>query len=822
MHLRAAIALGTLLLVTAHCGVATARQVHPFNAGWRFKLGADADGPKLTVDDSSWRQVRLPHDWAISGPFDPAAAGNTGKLPWQGEAWYRKRFVVPKLAKGQRVYLLFDGVMAEPSVWINGKQAGEWDYGYNSFWVDATSLINPGESTLFAVHANTQRHRSRWYPGAGIYRKVSLHITNPVHVAHWGMHVRTPQVETKLATALVRCRVENKGAQPQEATITLSLLAPNGTEVLKSAKPQTQTIPARGSLVFEHNFEVRDPKLWSPNEPMLYAARAQIAIDKDQIDERSTRFGFRKVEFTPNYGMYLNGRRLQLKGVNLHHDLGPLGAAFSKPLMRRRLVMMKDMGANAIRTSHNPAAPELLDLCDELGFFVFNELFDKWDDTADLHDAELFEPYMQRQVRNFVLRDRNHPSVVVWSIGNEIGSVLSSPTPENRSKINFLVKEFKRHDETRPVTMGSHLLKALQHKTLNGLDLQSWNYSQKYQSAKERYPKKPTIYSESASALSTRGYYAAPPVRSKTDFDNQTRQIGSHDLNAAAWADIPDVEFERMQRDQYCAGEFVWTGYDYLGEPTPFDDAWSKKLTGDFSRSARSSYFGIVDLCGLPKDRYFLYRSHWAPEKTTIHLLPHWNWEQGQSVPVFAYTNGDEAELLLNGKSLGRRKKAKKAGAGYYGVMNRYRLKWDNIPFEPGELTVVAYQQGKEIGTATTRTAGKPHAVRLTADRKQLTGDGVDLSEVLVEVVDKEGVVCPTSNNRIQFELGGPAAIAGIGNGDPTSLESFVDAQHQVFQGKAVLLLRTRAGSAGEVRLTAQSEGLQPVSISIQVALPGQ
>lgn len=797
-----------------------------FNEGWRFAPGEQADGASPQLNDNGWKPVRVPHDWAIAGPFDPKGSGNTGKLPWRGEGWYRKKFKLPTDQADRKVYFLFDGVMAQPEIWINGKRAGGWDYGYNSFWIDATKHIEPGKENLIAVHVDTRKHRSRWYPGAGMYRKVTMHVTGPVHAGHWGMHVTTPTAEKEESVAIVRCRVENHRTTPHEAKIGISLLGPDGA-VIGEPEPQTQTIPARGSVVVEHKFKVPKAKLWDIKKPTLYTARLKATDAEGLLDEQEQRFGFRKIEFTPKYGFYLNGRHLQLKGVNLHHDLGPLGAAFSKPALRRQLEMMQDMGANAIRTSHNAAAPELLDLCDELGLLVFNELFDKWDDTADLHDQSKFNEFMERQVGNFVRRDRNHPCVIVWSIGNEISVVEQNKEGKQKERVDKLVALFKKHDDTRPITLGCHMPKAaLASNVLDSLDVLSWNYQAKYAEAKVKYPKKPNIYSESASALSSRGHYELPLPEKKTDLNKKTRQVSSYDLNAASWSDIPDVEFERMDRDRYCSGEFVWTGFDYLGEPTPFHDAWAKEVAKDPSAAARSSYFGIVDLAGIPKDRYYLYRSHWTPSRTTIHIVPHWNWptppkdEPAPTIPVFVYTNGDEAELFLNDKSLGKAKKNPKATStkdNYYGVLDRYRLRWEGVAFEPGELKAVAYKDGKEIGTATIRTAGEPAALRLTPDCKDLAPDGNDLCFVLVEMVDSEGTVVPNADQQVKLTVTGPAEIAAIANGDPTSLESFIDAEHKLFNGQATLFLRSKKGEKGNVLVTATVEGVEAAKLKVEV-----
>ncbi len=812
-----------ILILGIGCQFASAeRRMEVLTDGWRFAPGPQELGAAKDLDDSSWRQVRVPHDWAIAGPPQVDGDGDTGKLPWRGEGWYRRRVKIPAEDSSRRVYLLFDGVMASPTVYINGEKAGSWDYGYNSFWVDATQHIKFGEENLIAVHADNTRHRSRWYPGAGIYRKVTLHVLEPIHAENWGTRVTSSVSDSKEATVTVRSEIRNHLTTPQDIQAEFALIAPGEENVLSDPVKKNKTIPAQGAVVVEHKFKVKDFKPWGLRSPNLYSARLRVLKGEEEVDRTVTPFGIRQIEFTPKYGFYLNGKRVQLRGVNLHHDLGPLGAAFHPRALQRQLEIMKDMGVNAIRTSHNAPAPELLEMCDEMGLLVFNELFDKWDDTADLHDQEQFEPFMRRNVANFVRRDRNHPSVITWSIGNEIGDVQRFKDGENKQKVAFMVDLFKQHDDSRPVTMGCNIPGVLDHDILDALDITSWNYGRKYAKAHERYPEKPTIYSESASALSTRGYYHLPHPGKKTEYATEDRQVDSYDWNAATWSDIADVEFARMEADRYCSGEFVWTGIDYLGEPTPFNDQWAKEQ-GDPQQSARSSYFGAVDLCGIPKDRYYLYRSHWAPQKITIHILPHWNWpgREGQPTPVYVYTSGDEAELFLNGKSLGRRKKETgkvNPDAKPDELMNRYRLRWEDVAYEPGELTAVAYLKGKEIGSATVRTAEAPKKIRLQAEHKSMQGDGQDLTFVLVEMVDAAGTLCPLSDAEVTFTVSGPAQIVGVGNGDPLSMASFTGDRVKLFHGKAMVYLRSLAGGKGPVKLTAKSEGVADDTVEIIVS----
>jgi beta-galactosidase len=918
------------------------RKVRSFNRDWRFARGGQTEQARQPdFDDSGWKSVRLPHDWAIAGPFDASAAdGNSGKLPWKGEGWYRKTFSLDKADVERRVYLDFDGVMAFTQVYVNGMAAGEWDYGYTSFRIDATPHVRFDADNVIAVHVDTRRWGTRWYAGAGIYRKVTLTICDPVHLAHWGTFVTTPRVSDQKATVRVSSTIKNHRAVESKATIEVTLLDPSGGRVGISA--QDGTIAARAGWRAEQEFTVSSPLRWDVANPNLYQAKTILRVGDRIVDSATATFGIRSFQFTADDGFHLNGRRVQLRGVNLHHDHGPLGAAFYARAMERQLEIMRDMGVNAVRTSHNPSAPELLELCDRMGLVVWDECFDKWDHTAGRHDGQPpLRSFGERHLRSMVMRDRNHPSVVVWSIGNEIvAGGEDGVTPERVALMSAIVRKY---DTTRPVGLGCHIPGMVDAANFDALDLTGWNYARRYARFRERYPDKPIVYSESASALSTRGFYELPLPVSKVDYSNMS-QIDSYDMNAAPWSDIPDVEFQLMEDDDFVAGEFVWSGFDYLGEPTPF---W---------RQARSSYFGIVDLCGIPKDRFYLYRSHWRPDTTTIHVLPHWNWPDrvGQNVPVFVYTNGDSAELFLNGRSVGRRRKnvipqrppnharhgsavasssradrapdlaidgdresqwtaaegdlahwwqvdlgevrpiahlsleldrtersyayqirvsadgadwetvadkpvsrephwmgsrrifhvlktrgrfvridflespenalpairevgihSEVAESDYYDPTYKYRLRWNEVAFEPGELKVVAYRGNERIGEAFMRTAGAPASLRLSPDRVELSASGEDLSYILVEAVDEKGTPCPLAENMVTFDVEGPAEIAGVGNGNPLSLEPFQADHRRLFHGKAMLILRSLDGQSGDILVTARSEGLKDGAASL-------
>ena len=632
---------------TQFCGN-TPTHTFLINDDWLFArvsgLGIDA----LEEETIDWISVDLPHDWAIAGPFDPAASGSQGKLPWKGEGWYKRALdlCTEAVENGSRAILLFDGVMANPSVFVNGDRVGSWHYGYNSFWIDITdSLTSHGDNEV-AVHASTMAHHSRWYPGAGIYRKVRLILKNGTHIPVWGIGITTPRVSEEVALVDVTTEISNSTRRQGTAEVVTQLV-PFGSDQILAETTTTIELDGHATHLASQTLTIAAPTLWSPESPQLYEARIQLIESDELVDRRRQVFGVRDVEWT-GQGLLLNFASYRIKGVNLHNDNGPLGAAVFEDSLRRKLTILKDMGTNAIRTSHNPPSPELLGLADELGFLVVNELFDKYGATASVEiDTETYvRNFAEAEVRNFVRRDRNHPSVILWSVGNEISDILDDVDGKGAEQVQTMHDYFKKYDSSRATIMSAHIVGAIEKGVLDAVDVQGWNYGAKYALSRARYPSTPMLYTESASAFSTRGFYGFPLPGFKTDYSDHATE-SAYDLTAADWADIADVELLKMRRDDYVAGEFVWTGFDYLGEPTPHTQA------------ARSSYFGIVDLVGLPKDRFFLYRSEWNTENTTVHVLPHWTWpgREGLRVPVYVYTNGDEAELFLNGSSLGRKRK---------------------------------------------------------------------------------------------------------------------------------------------------------------------
>jgi len=776
-----------------------------FNRDWQFAKGEQPGAEEVSFDDSAWTPVRLPHDWAISGPYDPQASPHTGKLPWKGEGWYRKRFVLPAADSGRRIYLDFDGVMAMPTIYVNGHKAGGWDYGYMSFRVDATDWVEFGATNVVAVHVDTRPHHSRWYPGAGIYRKVQLVVKNPVHIAHWGVFVTTPKVGQTSATIQVHTTIENHATRLTEILLETAVVDSQGKTV--ASNRTGLSAGAEDSVTATHTLKVLDPKLWDIRSPNLYSVVSRVLVAGELTDRTETPFGIRTFSFTADDGFHLNGRRVQLQGVNLHHDQGPLGAAFNVRAMERQLEIMQDMGANALRTSHNPPAPEVLDLCDRMGILVWDEVFDKWDGTATRPEGVSMADHGRKQIQQMLRRDRNHPCIVVWSVGNELFDLEGGKFEDGPGLLSQMVAFAKEIDTTRPVALAHCVPDSAKTDLDASLDVTGWNYARRYANSRERWPDLPIIYSESASAYSTRGYYHLPHPVAKDDYPESLR-ISSYDHNSAYYSDIPDTEFALMEQDRFVAGEFVWTGFDYIGEPVPFvAEGWGsfkkRKLRPD--EESRISSFGIVDLVGIPKDRFYLYRSHWAPEKTTIHILPHWNWPEriGTNVPVYVYTSGDSAELFINGVSQGRRTKEPDAA----NPMDRYRLRWEDTVYEPGEVRAVAYRDGQRLGEAVVRTAGEPAALRLTPDRALIRADGDDLSYVLVEAVDQDGKVCPLAMNEVEFSLDGPASIAGVGNGDHHFPAEFDTNTVALFYGKAMLIVRA-GEEPGKIRIQAKGEGL--------------
>jgi len=777
---------------------------------WKFVKRNIPNAEAIKIDDSSWETLSIPHDWAIGGPFIKEGNGDTGKLPWKGEGWYRHRFQVSNEVASKRVYLIFDGIMAFPKIYVNGKFAGSWDYGYNSFYLDVTEFIRFGEENLLAVHANTENHDSRWYPGGGIYRKVQLLTTNPVHVTIWGNQITTPTIKDQYAEVRVSSSIKNMTAKKKQIKVVHSIVDANGT--LLTSHEKEHTIFPNVDVDFETTQTLAYPVLWDINNPYRYRVKTQVYEDEKLVDETTNFFGIRSIQFTSDDGFHLNGRRVQLKGVNLHSDFGPLGVAFNYRALERQLEIMKSMGVNAIRNSHNVAAPELPELCDKMGLLFFNEIFDKYDGKADITETTDFDDFAQRNIRNFVQRDRNHPSVFLWSVGNEIGDVQWNIN-NGFKRLHTMVNYVNKYDPTRPTTLVCDNLESAKLRHFDYYDIHSWNYGRRYRLARKLEPNKSVIISESASTLSTRGFYEFPLPKEKTDF-TKSLQVSSYDLHAPSWAEISDDDFMWQQQEPYVAGEFVWTGFDYLGEPTPYTNKTVKELGFTDEQASRSSYFGIVDLVGIPKDRYYLYKSYWKPEETTLHLLPHWNWKgkEGENIPVFAYTNGDCGELFINGKSQGQQCKKPLSENS----VDRFRLMWKDVLYEPGEVKLVAYKNKKKIGEIIRKTVGSPYQLHMTADRQKLKSNGEDLSYVLIEVLDKDGNPHPLADHQVTISVEGNVSIVGVGNGNPQSFEPFQSNTVRLFYGKAIVIVKSHEKS-GEAHITISAKKLQSASVKLQV-----
>jgi len=795
-------AFTSLLVIFSQSVPGQVRIVQELSEGWKFALGENKGAWQVGYDDSKWKDIEVPHDWAIEEPFIAKGDPNTGKLPWKNEGWYRIKIKTPQAWSGKQIYLLFDGIMAFPTVYVNGEVAGRWDYGYNSFYLNVTRFIRFGSDNVLAIHVDTRKHDSRWYPGAGIYRKVNLIVADPIHVDIWGTYITTPIIKPHYADVCIATTVNNCGNNVEEIVLRHTIKNQSGSVIVeKEAKGIVK--PGKNTII-ETTVTLNNPRRWDINDPYLYTVETKVFKNEKEVDDYISTFGVRTIRFSADDGFYLNERRVQLKGVCLHHDLGALGAAFNLRALERQLEIMKEMGVNAIRSSHNVPAPELPWLCDKMGLLLFNEAFDKYDAKADITDTTDFENFAHRNIRNFVVRDRNHPSVFIWSVGNEIGDVqrnINNGFHRLRTMVNYV----RKYDHTRPVTLVCDNEQSAGLRHFDYYDVHSWNYGRRYNLARQLEPNKAVIISESASTVSTRGFYELPLPEKKTDF-TKSLQVSSYDLNAPQWAEIPDDDFMWQQDEPYVAGEFVWTGFDYLGEPTPYNSFFTKMLGLSDTDASRSSYFGIVDLAGIPKDRYWLYRSYWKTESTTIHILPHWNWEnmQGKPVPVFVYTNGDCAELFLNGKSLGRKCKNPKSENS----VERFRLMWKDVIYEPGELKAIAYKEGVKIGEAVVRTAGRPYQLRLTPDRTAIKADGKDLSFILVEAIDRNGNLCPLADNSFEIRVTGSGKFIGVDNGNPQSLVSFRSTKYNLFYGKAMIIVG-KSKEKGEITVEVVSNGLK-------------
>lgn len=790
------------------------RSEYLLEKGWKFTKGEVSNAEAPAFNDTKWETVTIPHDWAIFGPFDKnndlqnvavtqnfetqasLKTGRTGGLPYVGTGWYRTTF---HSTPGKQTTLIFDGAMSEARVFVNGKEACFWPYGYNSFYCDVTGLVNEdGKNNVLAVRLENRPQSSRWYPGAGLYRNVHVVTTEKIHVPVWGTQITTPFVKDEYASVCLHTTILNAGKT--ELTVTTDIVDADGQVV--STKTNKGYI--NHDQPFTQNFIVEQPKLWSPETPVLYKAVSKIYAGDTLLDTYTTRFGIRTIEYVPDKGFYLNGKRRKFQGVCNHHDLGPLGAAVNVAALRHQLTLLKDMGCDAIRTSHNMPAPELVELCDEMGFMMMLEPFDEWDIAkCDNGYHRFFNEWAEKDMVNMLRQYRNNPCVVMWSIGNEVPTQWS---PEGYKVAKFLQDICHREDPTRPVTCGMDQVKSV---LANGfaamLDIPGLNYrAHMYDEAYERLPQNLILGSETSSTVSSRGVYKFP-VERKAGAMYDDHQSSSYDLEYCSWSNIPDIDFARAEDHDWTIGQFVWTGFDYLGEPSPYDtDAWPN----------HSSMFGIIDLASIPKDRYYLYRSVWNKEAETLHILPHWNWEgrEGEKTPVFVYTNYPSAELFINGKSYGRQTKRKDGT-----VENRYRLMWYDAVYQLGEVKVVAYdEQGNPAAEKTIRTAGKPHHIELVTDRTSLQADGKDLAYITLRIVDKDGNLCPNDGRLINFKVKGAGKYRASANGDPTCLDLFHKPEMHAFGGMLTVIVQS-GEKVGDIELQATAKGVKAGIIRIPV-----
>lgn len=780
--------------------------------------GGDVSYVQPGFDDSGWARVDLPHDWAIAGPFiTEGPYGGMGRLPSWGIGWYRRAIDISARDAGKSIFLDVDGAMSYATVWLNGKLVGGWPYGYNSWRLDLTPYVVPGGRNVLAIRLDNPEASARWYPGGGLYRDIWLTKTSPVHVGQWGGVVTTPKVGAEAATVNVALSIDNDSRVAAKVEVRTAIY-PLDAAGRPAARPVARIEPLRAEIAagagatLKGTVELANPRLWGPpptQAPNRYVAVSILLENGREIDRYETPFGIRAIRYDPDRGLIVNGEAIRIRGVNNHHDLGALGAAFNRRAAERQLEILRDMGANAIRMSHNPPDPALLELTDAMGFLVMDELFDSWERKKTPLDFHLIFPdWHEPDLRSMLRRDRNHPSIIMWSVGNEVGEQY---TGEDGARLaRALVAIAHEEDPTRPATSAMNYAKA-DMLMPGAVDVISLNYQGagirsipgQFPAFRAKYPDKMILSSESASTLSSRGEYQFPvsgstsgPVRPGSGGDSETHQVSAYELYAADFGSSPDRVFAADDQNPYVAGEFVWTGFDYLGEPTPY-------------YTARSSYSGIVDLAGFPKDRFYLYQARWRPDLRFAHILPHWSWpgREGQVTPVHVFTSADEAELFVNGKSQGRRKK------GAY----EYRFRWDYVTYEPGELRVETWKDGKPWASESVRTAGAPAKLALSVDRARIAGDGRDLAFVTVRVLDKDGQPVPGAKPPVDFTIEGPGAIAATDNGDPTDMTPFLAPHRKAFNGLALAIVKGEAGKSGAVTLHARSAGLVEASVTIGV-----
>ena len=809
------LARAALILCLGISGLAAATSIEnigarrvSFNEGWRFHLGEVADAQQPAFRDTAWTPLRLPHDWAIGQAFDPKLNPHTGALPVSGTGWYRKTFALPSSAKGHVVTVEFDGAMSNAHLWLNGKELGGRPYGYLGFNVDLSANLRwDGRANVLAVRLTPEPNASRWYPGAGIYRNVWLEVTGPVHVARWGTYVTTPEATAAHATVIVQAEVRNGRDAPAAVSIRTQVTDASGRKVAETSA--SAAIAAEGAQTVAATLAVDHPELWDVDRPYLYSLVTEVLEGGAVVDRYVTPIGIRSIAFDRQDGFLLNGKPVRLHGVCLHHDLGALGATVSRRATERQLQIMKGAGVNAIRTSHNPPSPELLEFADRLGMLVMDEAFDMWRIPKVVNGySKYYDEWSERDVRDMVRRDRNHPSVIMWSIGNEIPEQGSA---DGWKEARRLTGFFHAEDPTRPTTSAfNNPDDAIRNKLADEVDIPGFNYSPtRYQRILDAHPNWIIYGSETASCVSSRGVYHLPLEKYEK---HPSLQLSSYDIIAPPWAYCPDVEFDAQQRIPRLLGEFVWTGFDYIGEPTPYFD----QPTDSRDWPARSSYFGMVDLAGFPKDRYYLYQSVWL-KTPMVHVLPHWNWpgHEGQPIPVMVYSNAEEVELFLNSASLGVQKTRTipvqlPVGRNVSETQifsSTYRLLWQ-VPYQPGVLRAVARSHGQDVARDDVYTAGAAARVRLIADRSVIHADGDDLSFITARVEDADGHLVPTADSLINFKVSGAGYIEAVDNGNAATVEPFHADHRHAFNGLALLIVRSRAGATGRIQVTADSAQL--------------
>jgi len=785
---------------------------------------------KATFDDSAWASVTLPHDWAIAGPFytgdKPEVGGGMARLPSHGVAWYRRNLEIPASDAGKSIFLDVDGAMSYAMVWINGKLVGGWPYGYASWRVDLTPHLITGGTNQLAIRLDNPNHSARWYPGGGLYRNVWLTKTAPVHIGQFGTHITTPEISRERATIKLALQVDNSSGHLATVNASTDIFAvdakgkPDAIPVAKMSADK-QKLAAGKRIILNSSTLIQNPKLWGPlptQTPNLYLAVTTLYKNNVPVDRYETRFGIRELRFDAEQGLFVNGEHIYIQGANQHHDLGALGAAFNVRAAERQLELLREMGVNAIRLAHNPPAKELLELTDRMGFLVVDEIFDSWERKKTPHDFHLiFRDWHEPDMRAFIRRDRNNPSVIMWSIGNEVGEQYTDQQGAAIAKtLHDIVKE---EDPTRPTATAMNYAKP--DMPLPAVtDTISLNYQGEgirnapayahlkgirtaplYPAFHAKFPHKLILSSENAAAVSSRGEYLFPvaseisaPVKDGAGADPLTAQVSSYELYTAPFGSSADKVLGSLDQHPYVAGGFVWSGWDYLGEPTPY-------------YSARSSYFGVIDLAGFKKDRFYLYQSKWRPDLPMAHILPHWNWPDrvGKVTPVHVFTSGDEAELFINGKSQGRKKKAQ----------FEYRLRWDNVIYQPGEVRVIVYKNGLHWAEDKVQTTGETSAIKMQADRNVIHADGKDLAFITVSLVDKNDRTVPTAKNELTFRLEGPGEIVATDNGDAANMVSFASRERTAFNGLCLVIVRAQPGKSGKLKLIATSNGLTEGVIQI-------